>query len=142
MGHAVKCILVKEQQLLLVKQVKDNDDLWIFPGGKLDEGESPADCVKREMKEELGIDVEIVEKIGEIDNTWQGRRDLLNCFVCRVKDDKISFYRKKRDWNMQFEYSMDRKKAEKMRKKDFSIKQKSCTMCGKLCSMKEMDEVI
>ncbi|MCK9555923.1 phosphomethylpyrimidine synthase ThiC [bacterium] len=60
----------------------------------------------------------------------------------RVKDDKISFYRKKRDWNMQFEYSMDRKKAEKMRKKDFSIKQKSCTMCGKLCSMKEMDEVI
>ncbi len=60
----------------------------------------------------------------------------------REKDDKISLYRKKRDWAMQFNYSLDRKKAEKMRKKDFSIKQKSCTMCGKLCSMKEIDEVI
>ena len=89
MGYAIKCILIKEQQFLLVKQVKDSDDLWIFPGGKINQGENSIDCVKREMKEELGVDIEIVEKLGEVDNVWQGRRDLLSCFICRVKDNKI-----------------------------------------------------
>jgi len=89
MGYAVKCLLIKNNDVLLVKQVKDNDDLWIFPGGKLEKGENPNDCVHREMKEELGINVEIIEKIGEIDNVWQGRRDLLYCFVCRVIEDEI-----------------------------------------------------
>lgn len=93
-GYAVKCLLIKNNDVLLVKQVKDNDDLWIFPGGKLEEGENPNNCVHREMKEELGINIEIIEKIGQMDNVWQGRRDLLYCFVCRVLDDRILIRKK------------------------------------------------
>jgi 8-oxo-dGTP diphosphatase len=90
MGYAVKCFLIKDNKALLVKQIKDTDDLWIFPGGKLEDDESPDDCVHREMKKELGIDVEIIKRLGEIDNVWQGRRDLLYCFVCQVMEGEIS----------------------------------------------------
>ena len=35
--------------------------MWEFPGGKLEEGESLENCIKRELKEELNIDAEIGE---------------------------------------------------------------------------------
>lgn len=47
-----------EQVLLLRRNSEPNRGLWVAPGGKLDHGESPAECAVREMREETGLEIE------------------------------------------------------------------------------------
>ncbi|MDH6705322.1 ADP-ribose pyrophosphatase YjhB (NUDIX family) [Kitasatospora sp. MAA19] len=51
-----------EGQLLLIH--KTDNDLWALPGGGHDIGESVADTVVREVREETGIDVEVASVVG------------------------------------------------------------------------------
>jgi len=47
--------------VLLIKRTKEPwRDLWHFPGGHVDDGEIPQDAVIREVKEETGLDAEII----------------------------------------------------------------------------------
>ncbi len=60
-------ILVKDGKVLIAKR-KPDDKLphkWEFPGGKVESGESAQECLKREMQEEFGIEVQVAELLGE-----------------------------------------------------------------------------
>lgn len=55
----------KEGKILAVHLNKEKPEgVWVTPGGKLEYDESCRDCVKREVKEELGVDIEVGEIIG------------------------------------------------------------------------------
>ncbi len=54
--------------------------LWEFPGGRIEEGESPEQAIVREFKEETGFDVEIVQKYGIIKHGYTTYRITLHCF--------------------------------------------------------------
>lgn len=64
-AHAI--VLTPDNQFILLKQFRYPIHAfeWSMPGGKIDEGESPEDSVKREVQEELGISLNRLEKIGE-----------------------------------------------------------------------------
>ena len=54
--------LIKKNDKYLIGRRGPNEKspgLWEFPGGKIEKGETPIECIKRELKEELNINAEI-----------------------------------------------------------------------------------
>lgn len=58
-------------------------NLWEFPGGKRERGESLADCCRREIREELGIEAEVGQKLMRIRHAYSHFSITLHVFACR-----------------------------------------------------------
>ena len=61
---------------------------WHIPGGKVDEGEDVEETLKREMLEELGVDLEIVELLCDYPVEVKGITYLSACYICKQIDPK------------------------------------------------------
>lgn len=53
--------------LLVANNYDQHGIMWGLPGGGMEEGESPEDCVVREFGEEVGLKVEVVRPVGAIE---------------------------------------------------------------------------
>ena len=62
------CYLIKDNKYLMLCRTKKKQDInagkYIGVGGHIEEGESPVDCIKREVKEETGLTVNKVDSRG------------------------------------------------------------------------------
>lgn len=62
------CYIEKDSQYLMLHRIKKehdyNKDKWIGIGGKFEEGESPEECARREVLEETGLSIGILEYRG------------------------------------------------------------------------------
>lgn len=62
----VTCAIISIRNKILVVQRSETMSLplkWEFPGGKIEKGESSEDCIKREIKEELNIEIELMSRL-------------------------------------------------------------------------------
>jgi mutator protein MutT len=62
--------------------------LWEFPGGKREPGETFEQCLVREIREEIGIEVEVGEMFEEISHTYAERTVHLKFFTCKLISGK------------------------------------------------------
>ena len=78
--------LVFRNGQVLITQRRAGDHLgglWEFPGGKRHQGESYEDCLHRELREELGIEVEVGERFAVVSHDYPEKRVHLEFFLCR-----------------------------------------------------------
>jgi A/G-specific adenine glycosylase len=56
--------------------------LWEFPGGKRQRGETLPDCVAREIREELGIEIAVGKRMARVEHSYSHFRITLHAFEC------------------------------------------------------------
>jgi mutator protein MutT len=78
-------IITRQGQILICQRESNNalGDFWEFPGGKCEPGESPHDCLLREIREEVDLVVEIVEPLAKIQHDYPHASITLHPFLCR-----------------------------------------------------------
>ena len=80
--------LVFRDGKVLITRRHDDDHLgglWEFPGGKRELEETFEECLKRELAEELGIEVEVAGLLDEITHSYPEKTVSLKFFRCRWK---------------------------------------------------------
>lgn len=66
---------------------KSFGNMWEFPGGKVEKGEKKEGALKRELKEELDIEIEIKEHFIDICKEYEEVIINLTCFLCVGAED-------------------------------------------------------
>ena len=74
------------------------EGLWEFPGGKIEPGESLADGLRRELKEELGTDVEIDGEVFTVTHHYPDRNVELHFFACTFLNAPVPLLGQEMRW--------------------------------------------
>jgi A/G-specific adenine glycosylase len=98
--HIGAAIIRKRGKILITQRPLDGmlGGLWEFPGGKQEQGESLATCVEREIREELGIEIEAGNSFLSVDHGFTHFKITLHTFDCehlsgRIRKIGIADYR-------------------------------------------------
>jgi mutator protein MutT len=77
-------LVIRDGKLLITQRPAGGHlaGLWEFPGGKREPGESFERCLQRELMEELGIEVEVLEEVESITHDYPEKSVHLRFFRC------------------------------------------------------------
>ena len=83
-GGVRAIILNAENKILLVKQHHEGKDIWMVPGGGIEDNESSKEAAVREVKEETGLDVEVEKLVWHVEEVSKRGQRFVDFFLAKV----------------------------------------------------------
>ena len=81
----VAAIIKKEDKIFITRRsYGEFKDMWEFPGGKIEAGESKEEALIREIKEELDLDINNLDYLTTVDYDYPKFHLTMHCFICEI----------------------------------------------------------
>ena len=94
----VACAIIEHNGRVLAAQRSEFMSMplkWEFPGGKIDDGENPEECLIRELTEELNINVAVEFLLPPVNHDYTNFSVMLHPFICTIVSGKIILHEHK-----------------------------------------------
>lgn len=76
-------VLDEDNRILMVKQHHPERDVWMVPGGRIEEGEDSPTAAVREVKEETGLDIEIGGLLYHVQEVSERGQRFVDFFIAK-----------------------------------------------------------
>ncbi|PWJ50289.1 (deoxy)nucleoside triphosphate pyrophosphohydrolase [Faecalicatena contorta] len=88
--NVVAAILQKDGQVLSAQRgYGEFEGNWEFPGGKIEIGETPQEALHREIKEELGIEIQVNDLFDTVEYDYLEFHLIMQCYLCKITEGNI-----------------------------------------------------
>ena len=83
--NVVAAVIMKEGKVFATQRgYGEFKDGWEFPGGKVEAGESPEEALRREIREELEVEVNVGDLIDIIEYDYPAFHLSMKCYACTI----------------------------------------------------------
>lgn len=81
----VAAIIEENNKIFVAKRLYGEfSGLWEFPGGKYEEDETGEDAIKREIREEFEVDINVKKYLCTIEHQYESFYLIMDCFICEL----------------------------------------------------------
>lgn len=88
--RVVAAIIIQDDKVFATQRgYGEFKDGWEFPGGKIEEGETPQDALVREIKEELDAEIVVGELLDTVEYDYPNFHLSMDCFICAIKSGSL-----------------------------------------------------
>jgi len=81
-------VIEKNGKYLVSRRQREDENVWEFPGGKVEQGETLEQSLQREISEELGMDVKVGDEIKVVKTSRGDDALMIHFFECKITAGK------------------------------------------------------
>ena len=88
--HVVAALIQGPEGLLAGKRADgDLSGFWEFPGGKVEQGETPEEALRREIREELDVGIQLAWYLDTVEYDYPDFHLSMDCYVCSLEEGDV-----------------------------------------------------